>query len=167
MAITVKHVARAGVANLFLLACFSGGCESAEPEPGTFTPFPWCTPADFERPDVELIEVDVMPTPGQSADPRFEERLDGALAEHPTACDCTDASCMIGWIEDNMGCGVCVHLSCASGPRSGCLACPLPTPSAERLDSNLDNDSTACVVAEIATNPPGWDIQVATSRDVH
>lgn len=145
-----------------LFASLTAACaEDTEPQPGSYTEISWCTPEDFERPDLEVVAVNVAPAP--SAGLGIEAALDGAVEPNPTACDCTDDSCMVDWIADNMGCGVCVTLVCGEGPNvGGCLPCAEPTPSEPARD-NAGADSSPCVLAPAETNPPGWDVQVEPS----
>lgn len=150
----------AGVASLFLITCLTSGCaDEADPKPGPYAPFTWCTIADFQRPEVERVTIDVAATPTVPR-PDFGTVLDGTVTDNPTACDCSDDSCTIAWIEENMGCGVCVHLLCGAGQyRAGCVPCPAP---ADSIASRDNSDASTCVVP-VETNPPGWDIQVQPS----
>lgn len=152
----------AGVASLFLITCLASGCgdeDAPDPGPGPYAPFTWCTVADFERPAVERITIDAVALPA-GARPGLSTVLDGTVDENPTACECVDESCVLEWIEDNMGCGVCVHLSCGAAPRAGCVPCPVPT---DPLASRDDGDVTSCVLAPVDINAPGWDVQVEPS----
>lgn len=48
----------------------------------------------------------------------------------PAVCGCTDQACIDAWVEDTLGCGVCVHVRCGDGPAvAACVACPVePAP---------------------------------------
>lgn len=136
------------------LLCAAGCSDELEDEPGTGTgsypPIAWCTADDFERPELELVAIEDTRAPGS---PGFEDVLDGEVIDNPTACDCSDDACVIGWIEETMGCGVCVQVSCGDDEAiGGCLPCPQPTPS------QPDVVVSPCALAPVETNPPAWDI---------
>ena len=43
----------------------------------------------------------------------------------PDACACTTEDCVANWIDDNLGCDICVLFTCGDEPfAAGCNACP-------------------------------------------
>lgn len=53
-------------------------------------------------------------------------------------CECADDGCVVAWIDDSLGCGVCAHVACADGERGGCVPC-------ERVDEPA---AESCVFAD-------------------
>jgi hypothetical protein len=54
-------------------------------------------------------------------DERDEAALDAAGAADP--CECTTEACMTSWIEQEVGCDVCVVVMCDGIPVHGCNLC--------------------------------------------
>ena|SRR5688572_2110735 len=43
----------------------------------------------------------------------------------PDACECGTEDCVANWIDDNLGCNICVLFTCGDAPyAAGCNACP-------------------------------------------
>ena len=89
-----------------------------------------CDPGTVSRPDLEQIEVYPDTVLAEPAAPdRYVGPIDQRAFEAPAleACDCADDGCLIDWIDENLGCGVCATFVCGDGPVGGCVPCPQPT----------------------------------------
>jgi hypothetical protein len=99
---------------------------------------PECDPATVSRPDLEQLEVrpdgslaEVEPAGD------FDAPSDQVIAEgfDLDACSCQDDGCVVDWIDENLGCGVCATVMCADGPVGGCLPCLEPLDEAPAADT--------------------------------
>jgi hypothetical protein len=87
-----------------------------------------CDPGTPSRPDLEQIELrpDGALVLDESSGP-FDAPSDQVLAEDELdVCRCPDGSCVVDWISDNLGCGVCATVACGAGPVGGCVPCLEP-----------------------------------------
>jgi len=52
------------------------------------------------------------------------QTLAGAAAAPRNPCDCTDDECLHQWVGDNLGCNVCVAVTCGDRYPHSCVRCP-------------------------------------------
>ena len=124
----MKHL----LAPLLLALLSTTACVSPERDvssPGTgSTTIALCDPATI-GPDLDQLEIRPDGSLAQvDADDRFGAPADQVIAEgfDLDACSCQDDGCVVDWIDDNLGCGVCATVMCADGPVGGCLPCLEP-----------------------------------------
>ncbi len=141
-----------------LLTSLSVGCvDEAGPGTGKPEPIASCTGGDFERPDLELVEVGVSMTPAPDG-PAFQP-VELGVAADGSACDCADDACVVDWIADNMGCGVCMRMTCGDETVGGCLPCA-PLPDASLGDDG--GDDSPCVIGQAEINAPDADLGISS-----
>jgi hypothetical protein len=121
----MKHL----LAPLLLALLSTTACVSPErelPPSGSASTVPECDPATITRPDLEQLEVRPDGSLAQ-IDPggQFDAPSDQVIAEgfDLDACSCEDDRCVVDWIDENLGCGVCATVVCAAGPVGGCVPC--------------------------------------------
>lgn len=93
-----------------------------------------CVNADYEGPAPDQPSEQLFMA-AETLDLQFEQISwesgpggGGWLNELPnpaaTLCDCTDLSCRQEWVDDNLGCDLCVVVSCSgTGPQHTCVPC--------------------------------------------
>jgi hypothetical protein len=116
------------LALLSTAACVSPDRDPAPPPSGSIA-IAVCDPATVSRPDLEQLEV--RPDGSLAEIDRgdvFDAPSDQVIAEgfDLDACSCEDDACVVAWIDENLGCGVCATVACADGPVGGCLPCLEP-----------------------------------------
>lgn len=81
-----------------------------------------------DRPAYEAyrLELEAHTTPDPQAALSAPEAIDELFlgAADSAVCECADAECATAWIEENLGCGVCVLAICDGGNRGGGCAAP-------------------------------------------
>lgn len=82
-----------------------------------------------ERPDVELgtappLVIEEVEHGDRPATMIVDRDSDAPVEIESSACACETADCVHNWIQEEVGCGVCVDMVCADGRRiGGCLPC--------------------------------------------
>ena len=111
-----------------------------------------CDPATVTRPDLEQLEIrpdDALaenePSPGPFDAPNQQVLAEELVA---AACECTDDRCVVDWIDENLGCGVCATVICGEGSVGGCVPCPIATD--EPSDSDGDEPCFLAPSEELA-----------------
>jgi hypothetical protein len=116
------------LALLSTAACVSPDRELPPPS-GSASTIPECDPSTVSRPDLAQLEIrpDGSLAEIDPAGP-FDAPSDQVIAEgfDLDACSCQDDGCVVDWIDENLGCGVCATVVCADGPVGGCLPCLEP-----------------------------------------
>jgi hypothetical protein len=87
-----------------------------------------CATDEATAPTTDAIWVDA--TEIVSVDGHRSTELVGlGMSEDPvvvesSACECTTDDCVTTYIRDNLGCDLCIDISCADGSwRGGCVRC--------------------------------------------
>lgn len=120
-------------------ACVSPDRDLESPDSGDASNIRECEPATVSRPDLEQLEIRPDGSLAQvDTAGRLDAPSDELLAEGPVleACSCQDAGCVIDWIDENVGCGVCATVICGNGPIGGCVPCPVATDEPGPADSS-------------------------------
>lgn len=129
---------------LLLASAILGACVTADSlqEVESSTSVLDCAAASPDLADLELVEVDgVVIAEAPSGAPDTITPPGEVLAEAPSACDCATAACIVDYIEDHFGCGLCAHIVCGDTVVGGCVACP-------------ENGTDAAVDASCVITPP-------------
>ena len=116
---------------LLAFACLPA-CADGVADPGGLGPIrgpvPTCDDTTLESPDLEHVDVrlpeDNLPHP-------FAPEAAG-----DDACACETNECVVEWIEEHVGCDVCVTLVCDDGPIGGCVRCETES------ESDSEDDAT-------------------------
>jgi hypothetical protein len=100
-----------------------------------------CDPATVTRPDLELLEIradEALAEPEGAPDGVFDAPNQQVIAEEvvAAACECTDDRCVVDWIDEQFGCGVCATVLCEGGAIGGCVPCPIATDEPSAADGD-------------------------------
>jgi hypothetical protein len=71
------------------------------------------------RTPLDLSDLDV---PHKSPSTSIAGQADPGV-DTAALCECADDGCVVQWIDDSLGCGVCAHVLCGDGERGGCVPC--------------------------------------------
>lgn len=128
---------------LLAFACLPA-CADGVADPGGLGPIrgtvETCDDATLESPDLEHVNV---PLPDASPTYPFAPEAAGDV------CACETSDCVTDWIEEHVGCDVCVTLVCDDGPTGGCVRCPSDTTTTTTTAAAHDPDfQLACVAPE-------------------